>query len=137
MRNWRISTWLLILWTALCVLTAVALIAGLSNVCTAKTPSAAPTCQDWTTIFGGLALWAVFLMWLPVAVVLGLVWAIRRPKEPEYEPGKRPRAVPTPAGRCPACSTRIADVREVCPRCGHSPQASFDRWQGNGGSGRG
>ena len=55
--SWRISTWLIVLWSGFCGFTAVSLILGMATACVGKTDTVTPTCQDWATaLFGAILL---------------------------------------------------------------------------------
>jgi hypothetical protein len=131
--SWRVSTWLIVVWSVLFGYIAAVLVAALVSVsatsCAGNTNSVTPTCQDWANLFVGVLLFCVILVWLVGLVVLVLVWATGRPDGGQGSPFHlRPRRG-TPQGACSACGARVTDVREVCPRCGHSPQDGLDPWE--------
>ncbi len=127
--SWRVSTWLIVVWSVFCGYMAAMFVWGMATSCAGKTDSGTPTCQDWANLFYGVILFWVVLVWLVGLGVLILVWATSRPdggqgSSRHFHPRKG-----TPHGACSACGARVADVREVCPRCGHSPQDGLDSWQ--------
>jgi hypothetical protein len=125
----RISTWLIVLWSGFCGFTAVSLILGMATACVGKTDTVTPTCQDWATALFGAILLLVILAGLLGFAVLIVVWAVSRPDGgQDIAPQRTPRKG-TPGGTCSACGARVPDVREACPRCGHSPQEGYDPWQ--------
>jgi hypothetical protein len=131
--SWRVSTWLIVVWSVLFGYIAAVLVAALVSVpatsCAGNANSVTPTCQDWANLLGGVILFWVVVVWLVGLVVLVLVWATGRPdggqgSSRHFHPRKG-----TPHGACSACGARVKDVREVCPRCGNSPQDGLDAWQ--------
>ena len=126
--SWRLSTWLIVLWSAFCVWLAVSLTWVMLTSCTGKTDTGTPTCQDWANLWYGTILIFLVVLWLVVLTVLSAIWAWKRPKEWQVDPSQRKPPGGTPSGVCAACGARVADRREVCPRCGHSPQAGYDGW---------
>jgi uncharacterized membrane protein len=126
--SWRVSTWLIVLWSGLCAFAAAVLIVGMATVCVGKTDTGTPTCQDWANLFFGVILFVVIMAWLVGLVLLIVVWETSRPDGGQGSRGKRGPQEGTPHGACVACGARVADVREICPRCGHSPQEGYDSW---------
>jgi hypothetical protein len=131
--SWRVSTWLIVVWSVLFGYIAAVLVAVLVSVpatsCASNTNSGTPTCQDWANLLGGVILFWVAVVWLVGLVVLILVWATNRPDGGQGSPRYLHPRKSTPQGACSACGARVTDVREVCPRCGHSPQDGLDPWQ--------
>ena len=127
--RWRVSTWLMVLWSGFWAFQVAALIGGAATAC-GKTDTG---CQAWSELFAVVILMFMFLVWLVGLVVLSLVWAVTR-RRGRDSLGKRPgaQAEGTPRGNCGACGAPVADVREACPRCGHSPQEGYDPWLSNG-----
>jgi hypothetical protein len=80
MRGWRKMTWALVVWT---VLMAVWLLSGLSsasNNCGGLSGADLTACQAGTAIGGGLAVTALFVIWLIGFIVLSIVWFMTRPR---------------------------------------------------------
>jgi hypothetical protein len=128
--SWRVSTWLIVLWSALwAFLGALPILARATTPCHGQYNSATPICEDAATLVFGIALYLVFLVWLVGLIVLIVIWAITSPDGGQGSPGKGTPHKVTPRGACVACGARVADIRETCPRCGHSPQGAADLWE--------
>ena len=96
--HWRKMTWVLIGWTALILIWAIA--GGAGNDCGSETTqSAKDACEAGTGIGVGIILFIGFIGF----VGLSLVWLMTRPK-----------------GRdCPVCGEKVKKGLTECPNCGH------------------
>ncbi len=127
--SWRVSTWLIVVWSVLFGYIAAVLVWGMATSCAGQTDSGTPTCQDVADLIFGPILLIAVLVWLLGLGVLTVVWATSQPDGEQGSPRHLHPRKGTPHGACNACGARVADVREVCPRCGHSPQDGLDPWQ--------
>jgi zinc-ribbon domain len=104
MRNWRKMTWVLIGFT---VLMAIWAIAGTGQTdCGDLTDEAEKLGCDAGE---GIAVGIIFLLWFLGFVVLSLVWFMTRPKDRR---------------ECPACGTHVKRGETTCPSCGHDFRAA-------------
>jgi len=53
-RSWRVSTWLIVAWSTLCVYFAALLTCDLATSCAGKTDFGTPTCRDGAKLFFGV-----------------------------------------------------------------------------------
>jgi hypothetical protein len=96
--HWRKMTWVLILWSALILIWAIA--GGASNDCGSQASNAAKSgCEAGTGIGVALILFIGFFGF----VFFSLIWFMSRPR-----------------GRdCPACGEKVKKGQTECPNCGH------------------
>lgn len=106
--RWRKMTWVLIVWTGVCVAWgAGAAASDTTSDCVRDTGFARQTCIDLNDAGSGIAVGVIFFVWFLVFVVLALVWFMTRPK-----------------GRtCPACGHDVRKGVTACSSCGHDFRA--------------
>jgi hypothetical protein len=121
--SWRVSTWLMVLWSGFWAFVAVSLIwSTVTGAACAGTEIGTPeNCQGWIGVLLAVFLYLAFMVWL---VGMGVLLAVRVIHRREH-PSRRG----TPHGYCLACGANVFDVREACPMCGHSPHEGYDPWQ--------
>lgn len=96
--HWRKMTWVLIIWSVLILIWAIA--GGAGNDCGSETTQLnREACEAGTGI--GVAL--IFFIGFIGFVFFSLIWFMTRPKGRE----------------CPACGERVKRGRTECPDCGH------------------
>jgi hypothetical protein len=96
--HWRKMTWVLIIWSALILIWAIA--AGASNDCANQASEAAQSgCEAGTGIGIAIVLFIGFIGF----VFFSLIWFMSRPRGRE----------------CPACGENVKKGRTECPNCGH------------------
>jgi hypothetical protein len=129
-RSWRVSTWLIVLWSGFWAFVAVSMIWSTFTgaACAGNEIGTPASCQGWIGLLLVFVLFLMFLVWLGGMGVLIVVRAIGW-RRGHGGPGGRNSRRGTPRGYCLACGAKVADVRETCPQCGHSPQESYDSWQ--------
>jgi hypothetical protein len=100
MRHWRKMTWVLWGWTILC---AIWLGTGIASVntkdCGGLSQSA---CSAATHVGEGIGVFAIFIVWLLVFLVLSLIWFMTRPKR-----------------SCPRCGRNVKTGVTQCQGCGY------------------
>jgi len=96
--HWRKMTWVLIVWSVLILIWAVA--GGAGNDCGSETTQLnREACEAGTGIGVALILFIGFIGF----VFFSLIWFMTRPR-----------------GRvCPACGERVKKGLTACPECGH------------------
>jgi zinc-ribbon domain len=96
--HWRKMTWVLIVWSVLILIWAIA--GGAGNDCGSETTQLnKEACEAGTGI--GVAL--ILLIGFFGFAFFSLIWFMTRPK-----------------GRvCPACGENVKKGRTACPKCGH------------------
>jgi hypothetical protein len=101
MPRWRLSTWLLILWTVAMLAWLIFGVGG--NDCSNQTGAYQNAKQTGCEAGTGIAAVVIVVIWFLGYIPLGLLWVIGR---------GRSRA-------CPVCGHLIKRGHTSCPRCGH------------------
>jgi hypothetical protein len=94
----RISSWLIVIWTALF---AIWIIAAIASRPSTDCVSGDQLCQDASDAGTGIGVGILFFLWFLGFVVLSLIWLMTRTK----------RRV------CPVCGTEVKKGPTQCPSC--------------------
>jgi len=126
-RSWRVTSWLMVLWSGFWAFVAVSMIWSTftGSACAGTEIGTPESCKGWIGVLLAVFLYLAFMVWLVgigVLIFARVIGQRRRPGEPPSRRG-------TPHGYCLACGANVFDVREVCPMCGHSPQEGYDPWR--------
>jgi len=129
-RSWRVSTWLMVLWSGFWALVAASMFWSTFTgaACAGNEVGTPENCQNWIGILLAFLLFVVFVVWLAGMGVM-IVGRASGPRRWSGGPGEHASRRGTPRGYCLACGGKVADMREACPACGHSPQEGYDPWQ--------
>jgi hypothetical protein len=73
-------TWAILIWTVLMALWLASGLSATANNCAGMTGSDLTACQAGTAIGGGLAVSALFILWLIGFVILSIIWFMTRPR---------------------------------------------------------
>jgi hypothetical protein len=77
----RIATWAILIWTAFMAVGIFLAFLGIGGDCADLTGSELSTCQSDAWGRGVVGLGLLVGLWLVVAVLVGIVWRVTRPKE--------------------------------------------------------
>lgn len=106
--HWRKMTWVLIIWSALILIWAIAGGSSAGNECASKTAKLSrEACEAGTGIGVALILFIGFVGF----VFFSLIWFMTRPR-----------------GRdCPVCGERVKKGKTTCKKCGHDFAAAVSQ----------
>jgi len=97
--GWRIMTWLIWGWTALC---ALWVIVGIADRASEDCPPGDQLCVDASDAGTGIGVALIIMLWFMGFLVLSLIWFMTRPRSRE----------------CPACGSDVRRGLTSCSECG-------------------
>jgi hypothetical protein len=77
----RVSSWAMLLWTAVMAIGIVAAFVGIGGDCRGLAGDAFAQCQADAWIRGGIGLSLLLFLWFVVMLPMAAVWFVTRPKE--------------------------------------------------------
>lgn len=117
MNRWRLPTWLLLIWTGICI------------AWVAAGPASLPFRDGPTPMAASVAVGLVFFLWMVGMIVLGVVWlrTVTRSPPPAMDPLPwGPNSQPGERMACGRCDKPLSPVwRGKCQHCG-APFAEYD-----------
>jgi hypothetical protein len=110
MKRWRVPTWLLLIWTGLCI------------AWVAAGPSFYPFSEGATALRPSVAVAVIFFFWTVGIIVLTLIWFMTRPRPAPaalaLQPW-RPDSYPGDRMACGRCHKPLSPAwRGECKHCG-------------------
>lgn len=112
MPKWRPFTWIILVINALFLIWVISAISGGTNAvsdCSTLVGNAKSNCEAenvGTAVGTGIGTAIIFVFWVIVDVILGVLWLVTRPKDKT-----RP---------CPVCGTDVKKGVTVCPSCSYN-----------------
>jgi hypothetical protein len=102
--RWRWITWAILLFSgAMLIWASTRIGGGLDCAGYAPGTAAREACELQSDVRSGIGVFAIGVVWLGGALVLGVVWLVTRP----------------PRRRCPRCAHNVRVGLTACPHCGY------------------